>query len=191
MRLAPVPLFYAQDPVEAIEKSGESSRTTHQVREAIDACRYFGGLICGAASGVQKEALLSACYSPSPRYWERNELCPRISAVARGSFKRKEPPEIKGSGYVVESLEAALWAFHKSSSFQEGCLLAVNLGDDVDTTGAVYGQLAGAFYGLEDIPRKWLQRIYRSRLIQEYADMIFELSQMHLANTRTASKKNT
>jgi ADP-ribosylglycohydrolase len=59
---------------------------------------------------------------------------------AAGSFKRKEPPEIRGTGYVVESLEAALWAFARPSSFWEGALLAVNLGDDADTTGAIYGQ---------------------------------------------------
>ncbi|MDP2644144.1 MAG: ADP-ribosylglycohydrolase family protein [Desulfobacterales bacterium] len=74
-------------------------------------------------------------------------LCPEIDEIACGSFKRKEPPQIVGSGYVVKSLEAALWAFARSSSFREGCLFAVNLGDDADTTGAIYGQLAGAFYG--------------------------------------------
>ena len=60
-----------------------------------------------------------------------------------------------GSGYVVRSMEAALWAFHRSSSFEEGCLLAVNLGDDADTTAAIYGQLAGAYYGIDGIPREW------------------------------------
>jgi ADP-ribosyl-[dinitrogen reductase] hydrolase len=176
MRLAPVALFYAGCPKDAIEKSGESSRTTHQVREAVDACRYFGGLICGVANGAEKEALLSAHYSPIPNYWEANEICPKISNVAEGSFKRKEPPEIKGSGYVVESLEAALWAFYKSSSFREGCLMAVNLGDDADTTGAVYGQLAGAYYGIEGIPEEWLQKLHNRPLIQRYAERIFAIS---------------
>ena len=76
-----------------------------------------------------------------------------IAEVASGSFKVKNPPEIRGTGYVVRSLEAALWAFARSSSFEEGCLLAVNLGDDADTTGAVYGQIAGAYYGESGIPR--------------------------------------
>ena len=51
MRLAPVPLFYANEPEEAIEKSGESSRTTHGAPTAVDACRYLGGLIVGAVNG--------------------------------------------------------------------------------------------------------------------------------------------
>jgi hypothetical protein len=78
------------------------------------------------------------------------------------------------TGYVVQSLEAALWAFHRSSSFEEDCLLAVNLGDDADTTGAVYGQLAGAFYGEEGIPEKWRSWLAKRELIEELAGRLYE-----------------
>ncbi len=61
-----------------------------------------------------------------------------------GEFRQKHPPEIVGSGYVVKSLEAALWAFHDAKDFRAAVLRAVNLGDDADTTGAVCGQFAGA-----------------------------------------------
>jgi ADP-ribosylglycohydrolase len=81
-------------------------------------------------------------------------------------------------GYVVKSLEAALWAFYHSTSFREGCLLAVNLGDDADTTGAVYGQLAGAFYGEQGIPQQWRMRLAQRLLIESLADRLFELSSM-------------
>lgn len=70
-----------------------------------------------------------------------------FAEIAAGSFRRRNPPKIRGTGHVVRSLEAALWAFHRSSDFRDGALLAVNLGDDADATGAVYGQIAGAFYG--------------------------------------------
>ena len=76
-------------------------------------------------------------------------MADRIAEIANGAFKYREPPEIKGSGYVVESLEAALWAFDRSQDFREGALMAVNLGDDADTTGAIYGQIAGAYYGVK------------------------------------------
>jgi ADP-ribosyl-[dinitrogen reductase] hydrolase len=174
MRLAPVPLFFAQRPQEAIERSAESSRTTHGAREAVDGCRYFGALLVGAGSGVSKEELLSERYCPVTRCWEENPLAPRIDRVASGSFKRKEPPEIKGSGYVVRSLEAALWAFHRSDSFEEGCLLAANLGDDADTTAAVYGQLAGAFYGEEAVPESWRSKLAYRDLIEGLAEKLFE-----------------
>ena len=95
-----------------------------------------------------------------------------IDHVAHGSFKRLNPPEIKGSGFVVKSLEAALWALYHSTSFQQGCLLAVNLGDDADTTGAVYGQLAGALYGEDGIPESWRARLAHLDLIKTLAERL-------------------
>jgi len=170
MRLAPISLFYASDPVVAIHLSGESSRTTHGARAAVDACRYFGGLLVGAVQGASKEKLLADHFCPVPGYWDDHPLCPEVEAVAAGSFREKEPPAIQGSGYVVSCLEAALWAFDRSPSFREGCLLAVNLGDDADTTGAVFGQIAGVYYGEEGIPAEWLERIALRSVIEGLAE---------------------
>jgi ADP-ribosylglycohydrolase len=172
MRLAPVPLFFAGNPEEAIVRSGDSSRTTHGAAVCVDACRYMGGLIVGAVNGVGKDELLSELYCPVPGYWQAHPLSPEIETIARGSFKHKDPPAIKGSGYVVNSLEAALWAFAKGQDFKEGALLAVNLGDDADTTGAVYGQIAGAFYGYGDIPQIWRDIVAQRALILRFADAL-------------------
>ncbi|MBC8042398.1 MAG: ADP-ribosylglycohydrolase family protein [Rhizobacter sp.] len=180
MRLAPVPMFYAVSPSDAIEMSGDSSRTTHGAKNAVDACRYFGGLIVGALNEATKAELLSPRYLPVGISWDRQSLAPEINVIANGSFKTKNPPEIKGTGYVVNCLEAALWAFYHSNSFEEGCLLAVNLGDDADTTGAVYGQLAGAFYGEQDIPEKWRRKLSYRSLIETFAGKLFYLSQEQL-----------
>ena len=169
MRLAPVPMAYARRPAEAIVRCAESSRTTHAATTAVDACRYFGGLLVGALNGVDKEVLLSDRYVPVTGVWEAQPLHPEVEEVARGSFKTRQPPEIRGSGYVVRSLEAALWAFYHSASFREGCLLAVNLGDDADTTGAVYGQLAGAFYGASAIPPQWRTQLALRETIETFA----------------------
>lgn len=117
MRLAPVPLFFASDKAEAVRRSGESSLTTHGAREAVDGCCYFGTMIHAAANGASKKEILSADLAS-------DDLAPKIAEVAAGSFKRKNESEIKGSGYVVQSLEAALWAFHNSDSFEEGALFA-------------------------------------------------------------------
>jgi ADP-ribosylglycohydrolase len=74
-----------------------------------------------------------------------------VAKVAAGSFREKEAPAIRATGRVVETLEAALWAFHRTDNLREGALLAVDLGDDADTVGAIHGQLAGAFDGMEGI----------------------------------------
>ncbi len=176
MRLAPVPLFFARRPRKAIEMSRESGRTTHGALTCLDGCRFLGALIAGAASGITKEELLSDRYTPSPGYWEADPLCAEIDEIAAGSFRRKQPPEIRGTGYVVECLEAALWAFHSTNCFEEGCLAAANLGDDADTTAAVYGQLAGAYYGESAIPADWLALLARRAQIEEMAERLFVLS---------------
>lgn len=176
MRLAPVPMRYANSPETAINLSAESSRTTHAATACLDACRYFGGLISGALRGVDKATLLSPHYAPVPGVWTDQPLGDDISAIAAGSFRSKEPPEIAGTGYVVRSLEAALWAFDRSTTFEEGCLVAANLGDDADTTAAVYGQLAGAYYGVEGIPSHWLERLAKRDVIEAFAHRLLELA---------------
>ncbi len=174
MRLAPVPLFFASTPEKAIEMAGNSSRTTHSAATCISAYRYFAALIVGAINNVDKKVLLSKRYCPIPDYWNDHPLAPEIDEIASGSFKDRKPAEIAGTGYVVHSLEAALWAFYNSSSFKEGCLRAVNLGDDADTTGAIYGQIAGAYYGINDIPDSWLEKIHNRKLIESFAEKLMQ-----------------
>jgi ADP-ribosyl-[dinitrogen reductase] hydrolase len=178
MRLAPVPLAFRANVELAVHNAGESSRTTHGAPAAVDACRYFAGLLLGALGERSKEEILSALFCPGPDrdHWERHALSTAIAEIANGSFKQKKPPEIIGSGFVVRSLEAALWAFHRSGSFKEGALHAVNLGDDADTTGAIYGQLAGAYYGVNAIPQEWMERLALRELISEKATALFDFS---------------
>ena len=187
MRLAPIPLFFASNPKQAIHYASESSRTTHGTKAAVDACRYFAGLIVGALHGMPKAELLSPYFNPTdePSFWNENSLDQKIAAIAAGSFKRKDPPEIRGTGYVVDSLEAALWAFDRSESFREGALLAVNLGDDADTTGAIYGQIAGAFYGAEQIPAEWRVRLTMHDSIQHKADQLFAIAELSDSDLRS------
>jgi ADP-ribosylglycohydrolase len=176
MRLAPVPLLFAGSPAEAIARAADGSRTTHAAAEAVDACRYLAALLVGAARGASKDELLSDHYEPVPGLWREAPLSPKIAEVASGSFRRRDPPEIRGTGYVVQSLEAALWAFDRSDDFRSGALLAVNLGDDADTTGAVFGQLAGAYYGEPSIPAAWRERLALRDVIESFADRIYRLS---------------
>ena len=172
MRLAPIPIFYASDPRRAIEMAAASSRTTHAHPEAVDACRYFAGLIVGALQGRAKDELLTPLFSPDDGAWRREPLAAPIEEIARVSFMTREPPAIRGSGYVTRSLEAALWAFARSTTFKDGALLAVNLGDDADTTGAIYGQIAGAFYGVNGIPEHWRAKLARLDVIERFASAL-------------------
>lgn len=177
MRLAPVPMYYANVPREAISRCAESSRTTHGAQAAVDACRYFGGLLVAALRGVDKPMLLSEAFYFVPDLWKEAPLHAEIDEITRGSYKKKNPPEISGSGYVVRTLEAVLWTFYHTDTFEEGALMVVNLGDDADTTGAVYGQLAGAYYGASGIRQDWLDRLTMSAYIREQATKLYDLAE--------------
>ena len=167
MRLAPVPMAYAASAEGTLQFSGDSARTTHGAAEAVECARLFGAQLRAALLGAGKPEILLACgFTP--------EL-PSVAALARGDYREKPEAAIRGSGYVVESLEAALWCFFTTSSYEEAVLRAANLGDDADTTAAICGQLAGAFYGVDGIPALWLERLVMGEEIRTLADGLLEL----------------
>jgi len=165
MRLAPIALFYFRSLDETEHYAAESSRTTHAAAECLDACRLFARILHRALHGLPKEDVLLADGA-------RFQGTRTISAIAQGSYRNKSADEIRGSGYVVESLEAALWSFDRTDSFETAILTAANLGDDADTTAAVCGQLAGAFYGESGIPQHWLARLTMREEIAELTSAV-------------------
>jgi ADP-ribosyl-[dinitrogen reductase] hydrolase len=168
MRLAPVPMFYYPDLAAAIHHSGESSRTTHAAPECVDACRLFALLLCRAFAGQEKKAILAP---PSPDEIS-TRLAPKIATIATGAYQNKPRDRIVGNGYVVNSLEAALWCFASTDSYQDAVLAATNLGDDADTTAAICGQIAGAYYGVDAIPAAWLAQVALRAEIESLADQL-------------------
>jgi ADP-ribosyl-[dinitrogen reductase] hydrolase len=174
MKLAPVAMAYATHPFMAAQRAADSARTTHGAPEAADACRYFAGLLVGALNGAGMDALLApGGFDP---LGDVESLHPRVATVAGGSFREAEPPSICGGGYIIESLEAALWALRSTRTFEEGVLAAANLGNDADTTAAVFGQLAGAVYGIDAIPGHWRERLFMQEQIVALADALFALA---------------
>jgi ADP-ribosyl-[dinitrogen reductase] hydrolase len=164
MRLAPVPMFYFPDLEKTIYFAGESSRTTHGALECIEACQLLAEMLFRAFSGASKnEVLFNSVAQLS---------APKIIEIARGGYTQKSLAEIRGTGYVVASLEAALWCFFHSNTFEEAILQAANLGDDADTTAAVCGQIAGAYYGEAGIPVNWLDKLFMRAEIADLADKL-------------------
>lgn len=176
MRLAPIPIFYYKDPESLVKYASLSSQTTHAAPQSIDACVYMAMLMAGAIRGIEKKELLENLFSLIPGFWKENPLDSTIAEIADGSYKTKEPPQIYASGYVVKTLEAALWAFYHTDDFESGALKAVNLGDDADTVGAVYGQIAGAYYGMSGIPKHWLNRLHKGMEIEIAAECLYKLA---------------
>ena len=161
MRLAPIALYYYQDREALVKYAAKSSQTTHKSEIAVDSCIYFAQLIAGAIKGLSKEELLSKNFIDS------NNLREEVKNIINGSYK--ENKKYKPTGYVIDTLETALMAFYKDDSFEEGLIHVVSLGYDADTVGAVYGQLAGAFYGYESIPKRWTSKLMKHALIYDMA----------------------
>lgn len=168
MRLAPVPIMYVDDPNKAALLSAEQSKTTHGATECIESSRLFGATLVRVLQGVDtKENVLT--HNTVNRY---KYSSPRIQAIADGAYFEYGNHQIKGTGYVVDSLEAALWCFYTTTNFKDAVLTAANLGDDADTTAAITGQIAGAFYGVTGIPNNWLSKIVMASEIGEIAEKL-------------------
>lgn len=160
MRLAPIAIFYHDEPDELIRCAGESSRTTHGSAECIDACKYFASLLVNAMTATNKDELFGTFYQPTTA---------KVAVIASGAYLQKSYAQLTGSGYVIESLESALWCFHNSTTFKEAILLAANIGNDADTTAAICGQVAGAFYGAQAIPDSWIAALFEGKNIAALA----------------------
>ena len=177
MRLAPIPCFFYKSYDDVKKHIDEATRLTHGSQKAVDACKFYAGLISYALTGKTKEELLDKNFYKDTL---NLKLDPDVQKVAEGSYKVKNGYDggIRGKGYVVESLEAALWALsNDNNSFETGVLLAVNLGDDTDTTAAIYGQLAGAIYGIKEIPTKWTSKVYKYDFIIAIANNLYAVKE--------------
>ena len=172
MRLAPIPIFYASNRELAIKYAGKSSRTTHGAAECIDSCQLFTDLISEAYTATSKDAIFEqSTYQP---------YTPKVISIAYRDFLSKSYLELTGSGYVIESLESALWCFMNSNNFEEAILLSANIGNDADTTAAICGQIAGAYYGFSGIPEKWSSAIVMANEIRQWANELATIGKTEL-----------
>ncbi len=167
MRLAPVVLFYHPEIDKVIDYAALSSKTTHAAPEAVESCTLFAAILCAALEGKGKAALLDQRTG--------DFRTPKVRELAGGHFAQKPKSEIKATGYCIASLEAALWCFQNTDSFESAILEAANLGDDADTTAAITGQLAGAYYGMAQIPGRWLEKLHMREEIQSLAVRLYNL----------------
>ena len=149
MRLAPVALRWAGDPEQAIWAARAQSVTTHGAQAAVEGCALLAEILAEAITSGDKQTVLRS----------RSASESTIAAVAKGSWRGKDRDDISSSGYVVHTLEAALWCVDRASDFPEAALVAANLADDADTVAAVTGQIAGALWGRGAIPANWLDRL--------------------------------
>ena len=184
MRLAPIPIFYSYDLEEAVRVSGESALTTHAHPVCKRTTELYGWLLASAIRGQQnKEELLHFVGAPQwlLEGYEPTIGCPDLTSILpiiTGDYLKKSYRELDNTGYVVGGLATAMWIFANTSTFQDGLISIVHLGGDSDTLGAIYGMLAGAYYGFDSIPADWLEALQGKAIYEpiwcRFKDFIIE-----------------
>jgi len=164
MRIAPVAIKYAFDK-DLRRIAIESSVTTHNNPVCKAACEYMAVVLGGLIRGLPANVVLDPTWEETARL----DLVPEIRSVADGGFLTET---VDGEFNVRSSLISGLWAFATSYSFEEAVLKAVNLGNDADTTGAIAGQFAGAYYGFDAIPQRFIDSLAKKDLIEQYLNRI-------------------
>ncbi len=170
MRIAPLSCAVHQlDTATIVARSVEVSALTHAHPRSTMCCAYFSLLMRGLLAGEGlDEAMLAA--AGELRGFLRPEEAQLLGRVLDGTVLAAPREQIAGSGYVLHCLEASLWAAERGRGYRESVLLAVNLGDDTDTTAAVTGAICGAMYGLRGIPEEWLATLVRGDMVRELAE---------------------
>lgn len=163
--------------VEKLRKDFESiidnaSALTHAHERSKLACKIYTLILLALLENPQRESIASALKSAKNKYFSNSEYSCFLR-IFDDSFGDLPTCEIKSSGYVVYTLEAALWCVLTTESYEECVLKAVNLGGDTDTVGAVAGGLAGALYGYDSIPEKWLDTLIRRDRIEEMCERAY------------------
>ena len=174
MRLSPVAIAHHDNIKETRRIARRQSFTTHASEKAADCCELLGMLLCHIFGGYSlPDSLLLIQEQNVVPSWDAE-----VQDIANQTWIEKNRDEISSRGYVVHTLEAALWCVHHTDSFEDALILAVNLGDDADTVGAVTGQIAGALYGIDAIPRRWLDALANPDMIEVCAEGLIEIQKV-------------
>lgn len=174
MRIAPIALYYLNNINQWIFFAWESVKTTHNTDICIDTAKYFVWLIIGALLWETKDKLLKFWYSPINNYWKINNMNKKLKKIVIWSYKNKTKSELwLKYGYVLDSLEVALWWFYTFDSFEKWLLEIINLWYDADTNWCIYWYLAWAYYWYDGIPDRWKNKIAKKDLIEKITKELY------------------
>ena len=172
MRIAPVPIIHWRDPDKAFHFGCCSSSSTHNHSNCRTVCGVVSYVL---ASVIKGDATTKPQILELLKRWMYYGGDETLQRILGGEFLKKSRDQIRSSGYIMHTLEAALWSFFQTSDFESGAVLAVNLGGDADTVGAVYGTMAGAFYGFDAIPTQWVEALQGRRYLDGVYNDVLEV----------------
>lgn len=177
MRILPLAFYTINLPLEErFARAKEVSSITHAHFRSVMSCflylEFAHALMKGARPKEAHRTLIkTAGEFFKNKDYDHKEIA-RFDRVLDSQFAKVSKSSIRGSGYVLHSLEASIWCLLNTADYKGAVLEAVNLGEDTDTTGAITGGLAGLFYGYEGIPEDWLNTLARKDDISDLADRL-------------------
>lgn len=174
MRILPVALYGAvMSEEEMLRCAHDASSITHRHPRAMMACGIYCLIIRALLEGRSPRGAYQYAMEQARRHYNMapfREEMPNFGRLLAGDIESLPEEAIASDGYVLHTLEAAVWCFLTTGSYREAVLKAVNLGWDTDTTAIVTGGLAGVHYGLDAVPQDWRDTIVR----KEDAGALFE-----------------
>ncbi|PTY40731.1 ADP-ribosylglycohydrolase family protein [Brachyspira hampsonii] len=150
------------------------SSLTHSHKRSLIACVIYTAIALNLINDMNIEEAISKGLKDSFDYYKNEKEIDYYKRIFDSDFKKLNEKEIKSSGYVVHTLETSIWILLNTSNYKDAVLKAVNLGDDTDTTAAVTGGLAGLYYGIDNIPDKWIDTLINKELIMNICSKFFE-----------------
>jgi ADP-ribosyl-[dinitrogen reductase] hydrolase len=177
MRILPLLFYIHNQPIEKrYEMTKQVSAITHGHIRSVIACFYYLELTRQLLQGIDKWSAYKHLQQSIPDFLDSLGINPaeiaQYDRLLKSSIHEQTADGIRGSGYVLHTLEASVWCLLTTDSYAEAVLKAVNLGEDTDTTGAVTGGLAGLLYGVEAIPATWRTQLARYGDIEDLAERL-------------------
>lgn len=175
MRILPAVLYlykiYGENfNAEAMKKIHEISCLTHAHKRSQIGCGIYSLIAAELLSEKNISESIKIGLEKAKNFYSAEVELKHYSRIFDKNFKNLPEDEIKSSGYVVHTLEAALWCLLNTDNYKNLALKAVNLGEDTDTVAAVAGGLAGIFYGVEKIPSEWLETLQNKNYLEDIAE---------------------
>lgn len=175
MRILPLVFYIKDKPLEErFDIIQQVSSITHRHIRSVVACFYYLEFARHLLEGLDKYQAYQQLQQDLPDQLSQFEVSPdeikRLSRLLKDDISILPENEIQSSGYVLHTLEASIWSFLTTNNYRDAVLVAINLGEDTDTTGAVVGGLAALAYGFDNVPAEWVEVIARKEDIEELAE---------------------
>ena len=177
MRILPFVYYLKANSFTEEEKTdiiNKASSLTHAHETSRLGCKIYSDYVSYLLDGLDKyEALNKVRSNDYQKYYSLHSI-DKYKRILKDDLRKLSMNDISSSGYVVSTLEASIWCTLKNNNYENAVIMAVNLGDDTDTVGAITGSINGVIYGERAIPERWKDKLQRKEYIEELSNQLIQ-----------------